>query len=160
MNMARKISMDTKETQAVNVLLAYDNPRTCSMILGMFNRISSQLRDKTLFKVNAFNFILLESMDPGHCATGGAGTPELALVAFGGADAPGAALLSWLENWAESRAGKEAALGLLPLGHATSAPVRRFVRIARDIATRHGLGFIYDAESQLKLLQEHCTVAV
>jgi len=157
MKMARKTSVESKETHAVNVLLAYDNPGTCSAILGMFNRISARLRDKTLFKVNAFKFSLLERMDPVHCAAGRAGTPELAVVAFGEGGAPGAALLGWLENWAEDHAGKEAALGLLPMGPAMSKPVRRFVRIARDIATRHGLGFIYDAESRMKLLHEHGT---
>jgi hypothetical protein len=156
--MARKASVDTKATHAVNVLLAYDNPRTCSAILGMFHRISAQLRDKSLFKVNAFKFSLLERMDPVQCAPDGADAPELAVVAFGEAGAPGAALLGWLENWAQGHAGQEAALGLLPMGPAISKPARRAVRIARKIATRHGLGFIYDAESRLKLLQARCTV--
>jgi hypothetical protein len=158
MKMARKVSADTGATQAVNVLLAYDDPRTCRALLGMFDRISARLRDKTLFKVNAFKFSLLERMDPAHSATVESETPELAVVAFGEADALGTALLCWLESWAEHHAGKAAALGLLPLGPVTSERVRRFVRISRDIATRHGLGFIYDSESRLKLLQEHCTV--
>jgi hypothetical protein len=154
MKMARKISAGIKETHAVHVLLAYDNPRTCSAILGMFDRISARLCDKALFKVNAIKFSLLASMDPAQC-----GASELAVVAFGEAGAPGAALLSWLENWAECHAGKEAALGLLPLGPTSSNSVRRVVRISKDIATRYGLGFICDPESRLELLQEHCTVA-
>src|SRR5271154_621297 len=151
MKMTQKASVDSKGTHAVNVLLAYDSPRTCSAILKMFNRISARLRDKTLFKVNAIRFSLLERMDPVQCANARPGTPELAVVAFGETGIPGAALLGWLENWAQRHAGKEAALGLLPMGPATSKSVRRFVRIAKDIATRHGLGFIYDTESQLKL---------
>jgi hypothetical protein len=147
MKMAQKSSVDSGETHAVNVLLAYDNPRACSAILRMFDRISGHLRDERLFKINAFKFSLLERMDPVQCDIGGVGTPELAVLAFGSTGAPGVALLRWLENWAKRHAGKEAALGLLPMGAVTSASVRRFVRIARDIATRHGLGFIYHAES-------------
>jgi hypothetical protein len=147
MKTARKYSVETKGTHAVNVLLAYDNPRACSAILGMFDRISGRLHDEKLFKINAFKFSLLERMDPLQCDAVGAGTPELAVVAFGEPGAPGAALLGWLEHWAERHAGKEAALGLLPMGPATSEPVQRFVRTTKDIAARHGLGFIYDSEA-------------
>jgi hypothetical protein len=159
MKLAPKTSVDTRKRHAIHVLLAYDSPRTCRAILRMFDRISARLRDKALFKVNAFKFGLLASMDPVQCGAGEAGMPELAVVAFGKSGTPGAELLSWLENWAECHAGKEAALGLLPLGPVSSASVRRAVRISKDIATRYSLGFICDAESRLKLLQEQCTVA-
>jgi hypothetical protein len=147
MKVARENSVDSKETHAVNVLLAYDNPRTCAASLRMLERISKRLHDKKLFNVNAFKFGLLEQMDPLKWTAAGAEAVELAMVAFGEEGVPGAGLLRWLENWARSHAGKNAGLGLLPMGPHTGESVRRAVRTRRGIAARHGLGFIYDSES-------------
>lgn len=148
--------MNTEELHTLNVLLAYDNPRTCRAILRVFSRVSSQLHDRTLFKVDAFKFSLLERMDPSRCADELVERPEIAVVAFGEAGAPGAALLGWLEIWAKCHAGKEAALGLLPLGPATGKTVRRFIRLSKEIATRYGLNFICDEAFGLQLFQQQC----
>jgi hypothetical protein len=144
--MVQKASVDTKETRAVHVLLAYDNPRTCAAMLKMLDRISTRLRDQKLFNVNAFKFGLLENMDPLKWTAASADAVELVMVAFSDEGIPGARLLRWLEKWARSHAGKEAGLGLLPMGPHTGQPVRRVVRALRKMSARHGLGFIYDVE--------------
>jgi hypothetical protein len=147
MKVARENSVDSKEPHAVNVLLAYDNPSTCAASLHMLERISKRLHDKKLFNVNAFTFGLLEQMDPLKWTAASAEAVELAMVAFGEEGVPGAGVLRWLEGWAKSHAGKEAGLGLLPMGRHTEKSVRRAVRVIKAIAARYGLGFIYDPES-------------
>jgi hypothetical protein len=153
MKVARENSVDSKEAHAVNVLLAYDNPGTCAASLRMLDRISKRLHDKKLFNVNAFKFGLLEKMDPLKWTAASAEVVELAMVAFGEQGVPGAGVLRWLEGWAKSHAGMEAGLGLLPMGRQTGKSVRRAVRAIKGIAARHGLGFIYEAESPC---QEPC----
>jgi hypothetical protein len=144
MKMVQKTSVDTKGAQAVNVLLAYDNARTCAASLKMLDRISNRLRDQRLFNVNAFKFGLLEHMDPLKWTAAGADAVELAMVAFGEQGVPGVGFLRWVESWAKRHAGKNAGLGLLPLGSHSAKSVRRVVRVLRGIAQRNGLGFIYD----------------
>ena len=146
MKTVRKASVDSRETPAINVLLAYDNPRTCAEMMRMLDRIATRLRAKKLFNVNAFKFGLLERMDPRKWTPARAHAVELAMVAFGEEDIPEANFLRWLENWAKRHAGKAAGLGLLPMGPHSGQSVRRVVRTVRGIAARHGLGFIYDVE--------------
>ncbi len=141
-----------KQPFALNILLAYDNARTCRAVLEMLDRISTRVRAKTRFNVNAFKFGLLEQMDPVKWTAAGARAAELAVVAFGEAGVPGARFLRWLENWGRFHAGKDAALGLIPVGRATGQSVRRIVRILKESAARHHLDFIYDAESRPGLL--------
>jgi hypothetical protein len=150
---------EQNDSYQINVLLAYDSDRTCGAILGMFDRISTRLRDKKIFNVNAFRFGLLERMEPFKRTAPEAGAAELVMVAFGEEGAPGAGLLRWLENWAEHHEGQDSALGILPLGAKAGEPVRRFVRALRKIAARHSLRFIYGAEDRLGMLQEACTAA-
>jgi hypothetical protein len=155
-----KTHLEARDSYRINVLLAYDNTHTRGAILGMLDRISTQLRDKTLFKINAFSFGLLEQIDPRLCASAGtesAEVAEIAVVAFGKEGAPGAGLLRWLENWAERHAGQDAALGLQPLAPLSGKSVRRVVRALREIAARHGLRFIYGAADRLALPQTACT---
>jgi hypothetical protein len=148
-----------KDPYMLNVLLAYDNARTCGATLDLLDRISTRLRATTRLNVNAFTFGLLEQMDPCKWkAAAGAKAAELVIVAFGEAGAPGAGLLRWLENWGQCHADKNAAVGLIPMGRATGASVRRTVRALKDTAARHGLDFIYGADSRLGFLQERGTV--
>jgi len=158
MKTAREDSSTTTNPHAINVLLAYDTAGTCGAFLKMLDRISTRLRDKKLFNVKAFKFGLLEQIDPRKWAAASADETELAVVAFGEVGAPGADLLRWVENWAARHEGMNAALGLLPMGALPGKSVRRVVRALRDIATRHGLGFIYDAEGRFNLLQDAGTV--
>jgi hypothetical protein len=116
------------------------------------------VRANALLNVNAFRFGLLEQMDPCQWTAAGAPAAELAVVAFSEAGPPGAGFLRWLENWVKCHAGKNAALGLVPLGKATGKSVHRVVRILRKMAARHGLDFIYDAHSPLELFHERGTV--
>jgi hypothetical protein len=148
----------TKDPYLLNVLLAYDDARTCGATLDMLDRISSRLRATTRLNVNAFRFGLLEQMDPRRWTAAGARAADLAVVAFGEAGVPGAKLLRWLEKWGECHADKNAALGLVPMGRATGASVRRIVRTLKETAARYGLDFIYGADSRLTLLQERDTV--
>jgi|HubBroStandDraft_1064217.scaffolds.fasta_scaffold430702_1 hypothetical protein len=147
MKMVRKTSVGTKGTHAVNVLLAYDNLHNCAAMLNLLDRISTRMRDKKLFNVNAVKFGLLEHMDPLNWTASDADAIELAMVAFSEEGAPRAGFLRWLESWAKRQAGKEAGLGLLPMGPHTGRSVRRVVRSLRGIAARNGLGFICDAET-------------
>ncbi len=147
-----------KDPYLLNILLAYDNARTCCATLDMLDRISTRLRATTRLNVNAFRFGLLEQMDPRRWKAAGAWAADLAVVAFGEAGAPGAGLLRWLENWGACHEDKNAALGLIPMGRATGASVRRVVRILKNTAARHGLDFIYGAEPGLGILQERDTV--
>jgi hypothetical protein len=151
-------ALGAKDPYMVNVLLAYDNARTCREILDMLDRVSTRVRAKTMLNVNAFRFGLLEQMDPLKWTAAGGWAAELAVVAFGEAGPPGAALLRWLENWGKCHADKNAALGLIPMGRATGESVRRIVRILKKTAARHGLDFIYGADSRLGLFQERSTV--
>jgi hypothetical protein len=155
-----EMTVETGGSYQINVLVAYDSAPTCSAILDMFDRISTRLRDKQLFNVNAFRFGLLERMDPCSWTAAGAGAAELVMVAFGEAGPPGAGLLRWLESWAEHHQGQDSALGFLPLGANAGEPVRRVVRTLRKIAARHGLRFIYGAEARLDSLQDACAAAV
>ena len=155
-----EMTAESKNPQKINVLLAYDSAQTCGAILGMFERISTRLRNKQLFNVNAFRFGLLERMDPFKWTAAGTGTAELVMVAFGEKGAPGAALLSWLENWAQRHQGQDSALGFLPMGVKPGEPVRRVVRTLRRIAARHSLRFIYGGSNGLAPFQDACTVAV
>jgi hypothetical protein len=141
-----------KDLFALNILLAYDNARTCRSVLEMLDRISTRARAKTRFNVNAFRFGLLERMDPVKWTAASAREAKLALVAFGETGVPGARFLRWLENWGRFHAGKDAALGLIPVGRATGQSVRRLVRILQESAARHHLDFIYDAESRPGML--------
>lgn len=136
--------LEVKEPFVLNILLAYDNARTCRAILEMLDRISSRVRAKARVNVNAFRFGLLEQMDPVKWTAAGARAAQLAVVAFGDAGAPGAPLLRWLDKWGRCHADADAALGLIPLGPATSQSVRRIVRLLRATAARHHLDFIYD----------------
>jgi hypothetical protein len=145
---------ETAGAYQINVLLAYDSAPTCGAILSMFERISARLCDQKLFNVNAFKFGLLERMDLFKWASAGAGAADLVMVACGGEGAPGASLLRWLEDWAEHHAGRDSALGFLPMGALAGEPVRRLVRSLRTIAARHGLRFIYGAEAGALMLQE------
>jgi hypothetical protein len=147
-----------KDPYLLNVLLAYDNARTCSATLEMLNRISTRLHSTTRLSVNAFRFSLLEQMDPCRWRAAGASAADLAVVAFGEAGPPEAGLLRWLEKWGECHAYKNAALGLIPMGRATGASVGRVVRVLKDTAARYGLDFIYGADSGFALLQERGTV--
>jgi hypothetical protein len=149
-------TVEKTDPYQINVLLAYDSDRTCGAILGMFDRISTRLRDKSIFNVNAFRFGLLERMDPFQRTASRAGAAELVMVAFGEEGAPGAGLLRWLENWAELHEGQDSALGFLPLGTKPGEPVRRVVRALRKIAARHSLRFICGAEGRLEPLREAC----
>jgi hypothetical protein len=158
MKRTHEVTPMAKDPHSIHVLLAYDNGRTCGAILEMLDRISSRLREKKLFSVKAFRFGLLEQMDPGKWAAANPEEAELAVVAFGQTGAPGANLLRWLENWAELHAGQNAALGLLPMGTFTGNSMRHVVQSLRKIAARHGLGFIYGADSKLQPFQEACTV--
>jgi hypothetical protein len=142
----------------LNVLLAYDTAHTHHTILGMLNRVSNRARAKARLHINAFNFGLLEQMDPCQSTAAGARAAELAVVAFGEAGAPGARLLRWLEKWGRCHEHKDAALGLVHLGRATGQSVRRFVGRLQQTAARHGLDFIYDAHSRLFLPQARETV--
>jgi hypothetical protein len=142
-------SVVTKGAEPVNVLLAYDNSRTCAASLKMLDRISTRLHDQGLFNVNAFTFGLLERMDPFKWTSASANAAELVMVAFSKEGVPGARLLRWLENWAKNHSGQEAGLGLLPLGPQTARSVRRTVRALKKIAARHDVGFIYEANAGL-----------
>ena len=155
-----EIRVESKNPYKINVLLAYDSAPTCGAILGMFDRISTRLRNKQLFNVNAFRFGLLERMDPFKWTAAGADAAELVMVAFGEKGAPGADLLSWLENWAKRHEGRDSALGFLPMGVKAGEPVRRVVRTLRKIAARHGLRFIYGGGTGLAPFQDACTAAV
>jgi len=152
-----KKALGAKAPYLLNVLLAYDDARTCGATLDMLDRISTRLRATTRLNVNAFRFGLLEQMDPRRWTAAGARAADLAVVAFGEAGAPGAGLLRWLENWGACHEDTNAALGLIPMGRATGASVRRVVRILKETAARHGLDFICGAESRLGLLQERST---
>src|SRR5580658_10031942 len=123
MKTAREMTVETGDSYQINVLLAYDSAPTCGAILGMFDRISTRLRDKKIFNVRAFKFGLLERMDPFKWTAAKAGAAELVMVAFGEAGPPGASLLRWLENWAEQHEGQDSALGFLPLGADAGEPV-------------------------------------
>jgi hypothetical protein len=147
-----------KEPYTLKVLLAYDNAGTCRAMLDMLDRVSTRLRAQAQLNVNAFRFGLLEQMDPHKWPAAGEWAAELAVVAFGEAEPPGAGLLRWLEKWGKCHADKHAALGLVPLASVTSKSVRRIVRTLRATAARHGLDFIYDAASPLNLLQARGTV--
>ena len=153
MKRADEITAEKKSSYQVHVLLAYDSAPTCGAILGMFDRISTRLRDKKIFNVQAFKFGLLERMDPFKWTATKAGEAELVMVAFGEAGPPGASLLRWLENWAQQHEGRDSALGFLPLGANAREPVRRVVRTLRKMAARHGLRFIYGVEGGLGLSQ-------
>ena len=153
MKKAREMTLGNKDSYHINVLLAYDSAPTCGTILDMFDRISTRLRDKKLFNVNAFRFGLLERMDPFKWKSARAGEAELVMVAFGEEGPPGAGLLRWLENWAQQHEGQDSALGFLPLGAKAGEPVRRVVQALQKIAARHGLRFIYGAEGGLGLPQ-------
>jgi hypothetical protein len=146
-----------KDPYLLNVLLAYDNDSTCGATLDMLNRISNRLRTTTKLNVNAFRFGLLEQMDPCRWTAEGARAADLAVVAFGETGAPEAGLLRWLEKWGECHADKSAALGLIPMGRATGASVRRIVRVLKKTASRYGLDFIYGTESRFGLFQERDT---
>jgi len=145
--------LDGSERPSVRVLLAYDNARSCGAILDMLARISARLREKTLFNVNAFKFGLLERMDTLQCPSPDA-EAELAVVVFGQDGVPGAGLLRWLEIWASRHAGKNAALSLFLRGNAASESARRIVQTLKEMAARHGLSFICDAEARHELAQE------
>jgi hypothetical protein len=154
MKTSRESSTDAKAPQSVNVLLAYDNPRTCAAMLKVLDRVSTRLRDKKLFNVNAFRFGLLKRMDPFIRTAATPDSVELAMVGFSGGSIPDAGLLRWLDNWAKSHAGKVAGLGLLPMGPRTGESVRSFVQALREIAARYRLGFIYEPETGFTLLEE------
>ncbi|HEY3860620.1 MAG TPA: hypothetical protein VGO59_01925 [Verrucomicrobiae bacterium] len=139
--------MQSNDPYQINVLLAYDSAQTRSAIVGMFDRISSHLRDKKIFNVNAFRFGLLERADRFHLMASSA-SAELVMVAFGDSGVPGAGLLSWLESWAEQHAGQDSALGFLPVGAIAGEPVRRMVRALGSIAARHGLRFICGGQGE------------
>jgi hypothetical protein len=145
-------SVNGKKSQSVNVLLAYDNPRTCAAMLKMLDRISTRLRDKKLFNVNAFKLGLLENMDPSKWTAAGTDAVELAMVAVSDGSVPGACLLRWMEKWAKSHAGKAAGLCFLPMGRQTEQSVRSFVRALKGIAARYDLGFIYEPEPKFDLI--------
>jgi len=157
MKTSRVSSTDAKAPQSVNVLLAYDNPRTCAAMLKILDRVSTRLRDKKLFNVNAFKFGLLERMDPFKRTAASPDSVELAMVGFSDGSIPDAGLLRWLDHWAKSHAGKVAGLGLLPMGPRTGASVRRVVRALQKIAARHRLGFIYEPETGFNVLEERGT---
>jgi hypothetical protein len=158
MKNALEETSSVQDPHAVRVLLAYDTPRTCGDILEMLDRISTRLRDKKLFSVKAFRFSLLEQMDPRKWTAAKPEEAELAVVAFGESGAPGADLLRWLENWAASHEGQNAALGLMPIGAFKGDSVRRVVRSLRKIAARHGLGFIYNEDTGLHPFQDAATL--
>jgi hypothetical protein len=145
-------ALGAKNPHMLNVLLAYDNARTCSATLDLLDRISKRLRASTRFHVNAFTFGLLEQMDPLKWTATGARAADLVVVAFGEAGAPGADLLRWLEKWGRCNAEENVALGLIPMGRATGAAMLRIVRVLKDTAARNGLDFIYGADSQLGFL--------
>jgi hypothetical protein len=159
MKTSRESSKSARSPQPVNILLAYDSPRTCAATMKMLDRISTRLQDKGLFNVNAFKFGLLENMDPLQGTAANADAVELAMVAFNAGSAPGAGLLRWFENWARGHAGREAGLGLLPLGRQTGQSVRRMARALREIAARYKLGFIYQPETGFDSFQDAFTAA-
>ena len=149
MKTSRESSVLAKGAESVNVLLAYDNSRTCAASLKMLARISNRLHDQGLFNINAFTFGFLERMDPFKRTSASANAAELVMVAFSKEGVPGTRLLRWLENWARNHSGEEAGLGLLPLGPQTGQSVRRTVRALKRIAARHDVGFIYEASAGL-----------
>ncbi len=149
----------SKSTPAIHVILAYDTARTRGAIFKMLGRISDKLHNKRLFNVNAFKFGLLQQMDSATWSAGNSAEAELAVVAFNESSAPGADFLRWLDGWAQCHAGKNAALGLLPMGIVTSRSVQRVVRELKKIASRHGLGFIYNEDSGVLSLRDSITAA-
>ncbi len=147
----------SKSTPAIHVVLAYDTARTRGAIFNLLGRISERLHNKRLFNVNSFKFGLLPKMNSARWSAGNPAEAELAVVAFGETNTPGADFLRWLDGWAKRHAGKNAALGLLPMGAVTGRSVERVVRELKKIASRHGLGFIYNEDSGVLSLHDAFT---